>query len=87
MTTTRSVQIWTNPKVPCKMLQPDSQLLADARKVTTGANVHDVATLVAYYVNELEIYNKKPSPRALDCVQALEFGLRKYVYGRHGLSK
>jgi hypothetical protein len=69
------------------MLKPDAQLLADARRITTGGNVHTVATLVAYYVNELEVYNAtsmvKDRPRkerALDCAQRLEQALRDVVY-------
>jgi hypothetical protein len=58
----------------------DAQLLADARRITTGANVHDINVAVAYYKNEVEIYNTSGKPTTGYCVKLLEDVLRMLVY-------
>jgi hypothetical protein len=58
-------------RVKCSL---NAQLLADARRITTGANVHDVIVVTARYKDAVEIGN---SVR----VKLLEDGLRLLIYG------
>jgi len=78
------------------MIQPDVDLIREARKIQTGANVHTIATRIAYYLNEIEIYNSmiekgedeinsyglSKVAYTLDNIQKYENQLRKLVYKR-----
>jgi hypothetical protein len=58
-------------RVKCSL---NAQLLADARRITTGANVHDVIVVTARYKDAVEIGNNVR-------VKLLENGLRLLIYG------